>query len=294
MLYTMFENKKNSARISILVASCLMGMVGIFVDLLGQFNVITITLFRSLFGILFLTILILIKKELKNLKTLFKKPQWLILLGVSNGFTVLFYFFAIDLTNFAQAAFLLYTGNVFAILFFKLLLREEIARINIVSFVLATVGLLCISEFQIYNFNMGMLFGLCSGILLGLNITAIKKFMQDDEVKNYSVSWWAILFPSLMFIVPSIPQFVMINYINIFVILGIGLIPTAIAFTLYNHGIKEDDAGDVLILAYVEPLVATLLTIFYQNIMISFFVLLGGILILIGNLIVILSKRGKT
>jgi len=271
-----------------------MGMIGIFVDLLGQFNVITITLFRSLCGILFLTIFILIKKEWKNLKTLLKKPQWLILLGISNGFAILFYFFAIDLTNFAQAAFLLYTGNVFAILFFKLLLREEIARINILSFILATVGLLCISEFQIHNFNMGMLFGLCSGILLGLNITAIKKFMQDDEVNNFSVTWWAILFPSLMFIVPSIPQFVMINYINIFVILGLGLIPTAISFSLYNHGIKEDDSGDVLILAYVEPLVATLLTIFYQNIMISFFVLVGGILILIGNLIVILSKRGKS
>ena len=88
-----------------------------------------------------------------------------------------------------------------------------------------------------------MLFGFFSGILLGLNITAIKKFMQDDEVKNFSVSWWAILFPSLMFLVPSIPQFVIINYINIIVILGIGLIPTAIAFTLYNHGIKENNSA---------------------------------------------------
>ena len=270
-----------------------MGSVGIFVDVLGQFTVISITLFRSLFGLLFLTIFIMAKQELNNLKLLLKKPVWLILLGVSNGFTVLFYFFAIDLTNFAQAAFLLYTGNVFAIIFFKLLLREEIARINIISFILATIGLLFISEFQIYNFNLGMLFGLFSGILLGLNITAIKKFMQDDEIENFSVSWWAILLPSLMFIVPTIPQFAMINYINIFIILGIGLIPTAIAFTLYNHGLKEDDSGDVLILSYIEPLGATLLTIFYQNIMISFYVLIGGILILIGNLIVILSKKEK-
>ena len=289
----MFQNKKTISRISILIASCLMGTVGVFVDLLGQFNAITITFFRSLFGLLFLTLFILIKKDMYNLKILTKKPKWLVLLGITNGFTVLFYFFSIIFTNFAQAAFLLYTGNIFAIIFFKLLLREEIGRINIISFLLATAGMLFITEFQIYNFNFGMLFGLLSGILLGLNITAIKQFMKDDEINNFSVSWWAILFPTLMFMVPSIHQIVLINYINILIILGIGLIPTAIAFSLYNHGLREDDSGDVLILAYVEPLVATLLTIFYQNIMLSIFVLIGGILILIGNLIVLLSKRGN-
>ena len=94
----MMENKKTIARVAILIASCLMGTVGIFVDLLGQFNVISITLFRSLFGLLFLTFFILGKKELKNLKILTQKPHWLILLGTSNGFTVLFYFF----TSFSQ------------------------------------------------------------------------------------------------------------------------------------------------------------------------------------------------
>jgi len=39
----MIENKKTISRIAILVAACLMGTVGIFVDLLGQFNVISIT-----------------------------------------------------------------------------------------------------------------------------------------------------------------------------------------------------------------------------------------------------------
>lgn len=286
-------SKKNISRLSILAAACMMGSVGIFVDLLGQFSVLSITLFRTLFGLLFLTIFLLAKKKLKNLKKLLKMPHWLILLGITNGFTILFYFFAIDLTNFAQAAFLLYIGNIFAIIFFKLLLKEEIARINIVSFILATAGLLFISEFQVNNFNLGMLFGLFSGILLGLNITAVKKFVQDDDIDNLSVSWWAILFPTLIFIVPTIPQFILINYINIWVILGIGLIPTAIAFNLYNQGLREDDSGDVLILAYVEPLVATLLTIFYQNIMISFFVLIGGILILIGNIIILLSNQYK-
>ncbi|NHI94265.1 MAG: hypothetical protein EAX96_17365 [Candidatus Lokiarchaeota archaeon] len=287
-------SKKNISRISILIAACLMGSVGLFVDLLSQFNEVSISFFRSIIGFIFLTIFLLAKKEIKNVKLLVKKPKWLILLGTTNAFCILFYFFAINLTNFAEAAFLLYSGNVFAIIFFKLLLHEEVRKINVVSFILATVGLLFISEFQINNLNFGLLFGLLSGILLGLNITSIKKFMQDDEVENFSVSWWAILFASSIFVIPSVPQFILINYINIFIIIGLGLIPTAIAFSLYNKGIKEDDSGDILILAYAEPLVATLLTIFYQNIIISLYVLIGGILILLGNLIVLLSKRTGT
>ncbi|MHA1798384.1 MAG: DMT family transporter [Candidatus Helarchaeota archaeon] len=276
---------------SILIASCLMGSIGIFIDNLSMFSIVSISFFRGIFGIAFLTMFLSIKKDLKNIKKLLKAPKWLLLLGFSSSFCILFYFFAIYWTTFAQAAFLLYTGNVFAILFFKILLKEKIEKINILSFILATIGLLCISEFQITNFNIGMVFGIISGVFLGLNIAAIKKFIQNSETDNLAISWWSLLFLSSLFFVPSLNQFLLINYLNIFILIGLGLIPTALAFTLYNHGIKEDESGDVLILAYAEPLVATLLTIFYQNILPSFYILLGGILILISNGIILFSKK---
>ncbi len=287
----MIKNKKNLSRLSILAGSCMMGAVGIFVDLLSQFSAMSISFFRGFFGIIFLTIFLLSKKEFHNIKKLLKAPKWVLLLGFSNAFCILFYFLTINLTNFAQAAFLLYTGNVFAIIFFKILLKEKISKTNILSFVIATIGVLFIAEFQIIYFNYGLIFGVLSGIFLGLNITAIKKFIHDDEIENFSISWMAILFLTLIFVIPSIPQFVLINYINIFIIIGLGLIPTAIAFTLYNYGLKEDESGDVLILAYSEPLVATILTIFYQHIILSVFVLIGGILIIISNLIVLFFNK---
>ena len=66
----------------------------------------------------------------------------------------------------------------------------------------------------------------------------------------------------------------------------LGLIPTALAFTLYNVGVKKDKGGNIVILSYIEPVMATINTaIFLKNL--SIFTVIGGILILLSNYIML-------
>ena len=66
----------------------------------------------------------------------------------------------------------------------------------------------------------------------------------------------------------------------------LGLIPTALAFVLHNVGTKNDKGGNILILAFFEPVVATINTIIFLKIF-SIYTIIGGALILIANIIVL-------
>jgi drug/metabolite transporter (DMT)-like permease len=66
----------------------------------------------------------------------------------------------------------------------------------------------------------------------------------------------------------------------------LGLIPTAVAFTLYNIGVKKDKGGNIIILSYVETVVATINTIIFLNVF-SIFTIIGGIFIIMANIIVL-------
>ena len=59
-----------------------------------------------------------------------------------------------------------------------------------------------------------------------------------------------------------------------------------IAFVLYNIGVKNDKGGDIVIIAYFEPVMATINTIIFLKIF-SIFVLIGGALILLANILVL-------
>lgn len=73
----------------------------------------------------------------------------------------------------------------------------------------------------------------------------------------------------------------------------LGLIPTALAFILYNIAIKNDKAGNVIILGYFEPFVATINNAIFLG-KLSIFTVLGGILIILANIIVVRhSKRAE-
>jgi drug/metabolite transporter (DMT)-like permease len=51
-------------------------------------------------------------------------------------------------------------------------------------------------------------------------------------------------------------------------------------------GVKNDKGGNIIIIAYLEPVMATINNIIFQQ-AISIFVIIGGALILLANIIVL-------
>jgi len=282
------------SKISMFLSGIFMGNVGIFISLLSGYPIYTIVLFRGIFGTAFLILFMIITRSFSI--TFFKecfKMHWkhLIILAISNPLVVFLYFFNITLTGYAFAAFLLYSSGVFLLIFLVITKEEKVSKINFISFILAIVGISIIMEFwtgQILILGIGV--GILSGFCLGILIYSKKKIYKNRGKINSNgnfdafLTLWSTLFLIIPFLPLGITDLFRITNLDLVIIIMLGLIPTALAFTLYNVGVKKDKGGNIVILSYFEPVMATInAAIFLNNL--SIFTIIGGFFVLSANII---------
>ena len=283
-------------KISMFLSGIFMGNVGIFISLLSGYPIYSIVLFRGIFGTVFLILFMIITRSFSF--TFFKecfKIHWklLILLAITTPLVVFLYFLNITLTGYAFAAFLLYTSGIFLLFFLVITREEKVSKINFISFILAIAGISIILEFWTGQvLILGIVIGIFSGFCLGLLIFSKKKIYKNrgkiNSSENFDVfpTLWSTLFLIFPFLPFGITNLFRITFFDLIIILMLGLIPTALAFTLYNVGVKKDKGGNIVILSYIEPVMATINTaIFLKNL--SIFTVIGGILILLSNYIML-------
>jgi len=297
------ENTKTSplkSQISMLLSGTFMGVVGLFVSFLGHYHLSTIVLLRGIFGVAFLTLFMI--KTHSFSREFFKesfKFHWkaLIISGLIYPFVIYLYFLSITLYGYAIAAFLLYTSGIFVLLFIILTRMEKVSKINIVSFALAILGVGIIMEF--WNsppLSLSLMIGISSGIALSFfifykKIIYNKRKTLEQELKakgdfDIFLAWWHALFLIFIFLPFGASELPKLTYIEWMFAVLLGLIPTALAFTLYNIGVKNDKGGNIIILSYVETVVATINTIIFLNTF-SIYTIIGGVLIILANIIVL-------
>ncbi|MHA1671246.1 MAG: DMT family transporter [Promethearchaeota archaeon] len=285
------------SKISMFLSGIFMGNVGIFISLLSKYPIYTIVLFRGIFGTGFLIIFMIITRSfsLSFFKENFKM-HWknLIIIAITNPLVVFLYFWNITLTGYAFAAFLLYTSGVFLLIFLVITKEEKVSKINFTSFILAIAGISIIMEFWTGQILiLGIIIGTFSGFCLGLMIffkKKIYKIRKENQSINSNgnfdafLTLWSTLFLFIPFLPLSITDLFRITFLDFIFILMLGLIPTAVAFTLYNVGVKKDKGGNIVILSYFEPVMATINTaIFLKNL--SIFIIIGGFFVLLANYI---------
>ena len=290
----------STSKICMLVSAVCMGNVGLFITLLAGYPVYSIVFFRGLFGTLFLTIF-MIKNRSFN-KEFIRESfglHWklLIIIGIVNALIIYFYFVSISISGYAIAAFLLYTSGIFFI-FFLIITKEKVSKINLLSFFLAIIGVAVIMEFWFGILNWGVFYGLLSGLTLGV-LVFCKKKIYNKRIQNATelnskgdfdmfLAWWPTLCLALLFLPLGAADLLRLTLLDLIICLLLGFIPTALAFWLYNIGIKNDKGGNIVILAYFETVMATINTIIFLKIF-SIYTIIGGALILIANAIVLKS-----
>jgi len=307
---TIESNKKQVSptisKISMFISAASMGCVGLFVTILAGYTVYTIVLLRGLFGTLFLTLFMLKSRSFNKefLKESFRL-HWkaLLIMGIVNPLIIYFYFINITISGYSTAAFLLYTGPIFFLLFLVITKEEKVSKINLISFILAITGVAIIMEFWTGATNpIGILFGILSGLTLGLLVFYKKKTYNvrnkvptnKKEKGDFDtfLAWWPTLFIVFLFLPIGAADLVKLTYFDLVINLILGFFPTALAFMLYNIGVKNDKGGNIVIISYFEPIMATILMVIIFGTL-SIFTIIGGSLILTANMIVLKYSNNK-
>ncbi len=171
------------------------------------------------------------------------------------------YFLTIDRTTLSTASILLYTAPCFVMLMSALFFRERITAQKLAALVLAFAGCMLVSGFAGGEISAA---ALLTGVGSGLGYASYSIFgkVALRKYDTFTLIFYTFLVSTvglLPFARPAgIAAALTSGAGSLFSALGLGLISTFMPYILYTSGLRSVEAGKASVLAFVEPMVATL------------------------------------
>lgn len=292
--------KNQLSIICIIIAGFCWGIIGLFskkLTILGL-NAIQITEIRCAITAVSLLVFTIIFDQ--NKLKISIKDIWIFLgTGIlSIAFFNICYFNAIEYSNLSSAAILLYTAPFFVLIISSFVFKEKLTRKKILALIIAFLG--CIFAVGMTDAtelitSKGLIFGLLSGFGYGLysifGRIALKKY-HTLTVTTYTFITTTVFLLPFCNISDLTKKIINENDIIIFSLL-LGIVSTLVPFILYTKGLSLIDPGTASIIAYFEPLVATLCGMIVFKEKITILKVAGITLIFISTIILNYKKKVK-
>jgi drug/metabolite transporter (DMT)-like permease len=276
----------------IALAAVLFGTIGIFVKAI-HLSVEATVFYRTLIGGIFILLFSTLQGSILDLIPREKK-FYLFSMGFCMAITIYAYFTAIKITSFAVAILLLYTAPIFVAALSSFFLNEKLSSITVAAICLSILGvLLMVNPFSIAvgsNYFTGIIFGLLAGFCYG--VEAILSRYLRYSYSGYAQAVWLNAVSALIFLPFALEVPLAIVEVDFFYLLLLGLIPTAISFTLYFDGLSRVKASRGIIVLSLEPISGIAIAIAILGECLSVLTLLGGAAI-ITSVVLVMRERNS-
>lgn len=292
----MKKNEKVGALCVILAGIC-WGLIGIFTRRLSRAGLdsMQITFLRNLFAATVLFVFLLFKDRKSFIIHL--KDIWMFIgTGIcSIAFFNICYFKAIEMTSLSVAAVLLYMAPAMVMIMSCIFFKEKITGKKIIALLFAFVG--CIFTTGIISAEssisgIGFLIGLGSGF--GYALYSIFGFIAIKKYNTFTITLYTFIIAAVGLIPLSKPleqiEIIKGNLGMLIIVILLATISTVIPFIAYTVGLKYMEAGKASIMAFIEPMVATICGILIFQETIHTMNIIGIILIFVS--VLLLNMKG--
>lgn len=288
---------KNEAKgiFQVATAAFLWGSLGIFGKTLNGNGVLPLAIvaIRILVASVILLIYwVIIKKDIPRIKKKDIPTLFLYTLFSVIAYNY-FYFSAISLIPVATAAILLYLSPIFVVLLSAVFLGEKLTLKKLLATAIVLIGtILVVSPQNLNNINfLGVLFGIGSGITFAFYSLLGKKLTKENDpvsVVTFSFGLGSIGLLSLALISKQITiSYSLYSWALLFIL---GIIPTLMAFVLYNTGLKKIEASKASIVSTLEPVTAAILGFVILSEKLSGLQILGIVIVVVGVALISYKK----
>lgn len=240
--------------------------IGIFSKLSFGANVdhVSLAFFRCFIAFCVLSIILIVKDELKEIKDIRKHLKFI---GLTSffGVFILYYFeiWALTLSNIGSVSFLIYASSTLTVIFGVFWLGESLNKRKIISVGLTLLGMyFMLSELIFEQLNLkGGLLAIMAGIGYSLFLVLAKKFKLPG---NLAVLWCFFGIGSIYLFIPFffhgaiVPDGAAYSYV-----FALALIPTIGGFYFTSKALTLIEAGKVQILEMSEPVFASVFAAFF-------------------------------
>ena len=253
----------------IILASVFWGTSGIFVHFLAPlgFTSLQMSSMRAFVAVICFGVYIFFKD--RNLfRVSFKHLALLALSGIAMYGCGTCYYASMQMTSVSTAVMLMYTAPFIVMTFSVLFLGEKLTKTKLISLIAMTAGCgLITGVIGGLRFNpAGILVGLLSGISYSSYIIITRIEMQK-KINAVTAVFYCFLFMAITALIAAPPapiwETALKAPLKAFpLILGVGICTSILPYLLYTLSLKATPAGTAASLAVVEPMAATLFSVF--------------------------------
>ena len=253
---------------------------------------------RGLTGMLFLLLVMVLRKRGMNRAAVRKKLGLLCLSGAAIGVNWILLFEAYNYTSVATATLCYYLAPMFVILASPLVVGERLTAKKLICVLAALLGMVFVSVVLESGGGSsdlkGVLLGLGAAVLYA-SVVLMNKQLGDVPAYDRTIvqlgSSAAVLLPYVLLTEDMGALTFTPNTIGL--LLVVGIVHTGIAYALYFGSLMQLKAQTAAILSYIDPVVAVLLSALVLREHMSLLSGLGAVLVLGAAVVSELPSRRK-
>lgn len=254
-----------------------------------------IVLMRTMFGALFLLIIVLVTKSFSfaDLKTDLIPAS---IGGIALGLNWVLLFSAYRLAGVGFSTLVYYCGPIIVLALSPLLFKEKLTANKVIALVSVAVGMFLITGNIEAGSEMsrGILCGAGAAILYAVIIVCGKRINTlsglNCALYELIISFVVVL---LYLVIQGTPLPVIPAKGDIVYVLIIGVVNTGLAYYLYFSGLQKLPGQSVALICYVDPLTSLLVSVLFLNEVLLPLQTVGAVLILGGAMLGELKQKNK-
>lgn len=277
-------NKTTKARLMILAAMAAFGTLAPFVRNIPVSSG-ELALYRAILASCLIGIFLLATKQKIPFAKIKREIPLLLFSGMAMGVNWILLFEAYKYTTVSVATLSYYFAPVIVTVVCPILFREKLTPRQILCFVMSTLGIVMITGIGDLSGGgrniIGILFSLGAAVLYA-TVVLINKFIRNvDGIHRTFLQFLAVI----LILVPYVAvtggvTLGGMNGLGWGCLLIVGLFHTGVTYCMYFSSLNEVTGQEAAILSYLDPLVAVLISVTVLGEQMTFWQIVGGVLIL--------------
>lgn len=280
-------------QIMVIIAALCWGFIAVFVKKLTSygFTEMEIVTIRTTSALILTIPLVLVQKDRTILKISPKHIPYFFGTGVlSIAFFNWCYFTAMNKMSISLAVMLLYTSPAFVAILSVFFLKEHMNKRKIAAIAATIIGCSMIAlaggsadtEWSFIGFMIGI------GAGLGYALYSIFGKLALQYYESFTITFYTFVVATTC-LLPFFPFWKKLHGLPLEAwayMIGLGFVPTVLAYLLYTVGLRNMESSKAAILATVEPIAAVMVGVFLFSETILLVQVIGALFILSSVLIV--------
>jgi len=289
-----------------ITAGVLFGTSAIFIRFLQNLDAFSIAFWRLIIACLALAIILLVFGKSFSFNIVRKNLKDLFILSFFLGLHFIFFISAVKDTTILNATVLVNTTPIFSIFVSSFLFKLKPSRFAIVGLTFSFIGICVLAYAETTIANANIYSEGFSPSLKG-DLEAILAALVESFYLNYGrkirsqIAILPTMFPMYMLTALIVGVLSISTATNIFTLpteteiifplVGLGILPTAVAHTLYFSSLSNLKSFETATMALLEPIGATILGIILFREIPAYLFVFGAALIFLGTLFIVKEKN---